>query len=523
MMVPGNVTIIPATRTIGTQKALGTKKKTRVAAYCRVSTDYEEQESSYEVQVAHYRNYINSNPEWELVDIYADDGISGTNTAKREAFLRMIKDCRAGKIDMILTKSISRFSRNTVDCLQYTRELKGLNIAIIFEKENINTLDAKGEVLMTIMAALAQQESESLSANIRLGLHFRNQQGKIQINHNRFLGYTKDENGNLVIVPEEAAVVRRIYAAYLDGLSFQKIKRGLEADGIRNGAGNTKWHETNIKQILTNEKYIGDALLQKTYTINTLEKKRVINNGIAPKYYVEGSHEPIISKQVFFRVQAEITRRAHLTAGGKKRIYSSRYALSGIVICGHCGDIYRRVTWNNRGCKSIVWRCVSRVLKKQSGIDCPARTLREGELKFAVVEAINDAFARQNRVIPILKENVRAVLESDTDKQLSEVEKAIREKEVDLLKAGNDQEKAEKVGKDIIHLRKIRKKILTGIANKKELKERVDDLASFLDEQTEEITEYSETLVRRLIEKVTIYDEKITVEFKSGLVIDVDA
>ena len=189
MAIAGNVTVIPPKRTIGTQKKTETVQKTRVAAYCRVSTEFEEQESSYEMQVEHYTSYIMGNPDWELVEVYADDGISATNTAKRESFNRMIQDCRDGKIDMILTKSISRFSRNTVDCLKFTRELKGLNIAVYFEKENINTLDAKGEVLMTIMAALAQQESESLSANVRLGIQFRNQAGKVQVNHNRFLGY----------------------------------------------------------------------------------------------------------------------------------------------------------------------------------------------------------------------------------------------------------------------------------------------------------------------------------------------
>lgn len=207
-----NITVIPAKRTIGTQKSTEKVQKIRVAAYCRVSTEYEEQESSYEVQVQHYTSYIDSKPEWQMVEVYADDGISATSTAKRDEFNRMIADCKAGKIDMILTKSISRFARNTVDCLKYTRELKTLNIAVFFEKENINTLDAKGEVLITIMAALAQQESESLSANVRLGIQFRNQQGQVRVNHNWFLGYTKDEDGKLVIVPEEAAIVRRIYA-----------------------------------------------------------------------------------------------------------------------------------------------------------------------------------------------------------------------------------------------------------------------------------------------------------------------
>lgn len=522
MALAQNITVIPARRSIGTQKPTAKIQKTRVAAYCRVSTEFEEQESSYDVQVEHYTNYINSNPDWELVEVYADDGISGTNTKKRDEFNRMIEDCKAGKIDMILTKSISRFSRNTVDCLKYTRELKDRNIAVFFEKENINTLDAKGEVLMTIMAALAQQESESLSANVRLGIQFRNQQGKVQINHNWFLGYTKDENGKLVIVPEEAAIVRRIYAEYMDGKSFLQIKRGLEADGILNGAGHKKWHETNIKQILTNEKYIGDALLQKTYTVNTLEKKRVNNNGIAPKYYVEGSHEAIIDKDVFLRVQAEIARRANILTDGKKRIYSSRYVLSSIVFCGHCGDIFRRVKWNNRGCHSTVWRCVSRVLKKSSGIDCPARTIHEEVLQAAVVTAVNDAWSRKDAILPELRENIQAVLEEDINDKLAEIDAEVRQKQIELLDAGKDQSRIDEIGDAIMTLREKRQAILTEAAMRKDIQDRIEDLASFLNEQIEAVTEYSDALVRRLIEKITVYDEMLIVEFKSGLEVEVD-
>ena len=312
-------------------------------------------------------------------------------------------------------------------------------------------------------------------------------------------------------MPEEAEIVRRIYAEYMDGRSLLQIKRSLEADGILNGAGNAKWHESNIKQILTNEKYIGDALLQKTYTVNTLEKKRVANNGLAPKYYVEGSHEAIIDKDVFLRVH------------GKKRVYSSRYALSSIVFCGHCGDIFRRVKWNNRGCKSTVWRCVSRVLKKSSGIDCPARTIREEELHVAVVTAINDAWSQKDDILPVLQQNIREVLESDTEKRLAAVDTAIREKQAELLDAGKDQGRIDEIGDAIISLRERRQDILTEAAKNTELKERVDDLASFLDEQTEAFTEYSDTLVRRLIEKITVCDEKLIVEFKSGLETDVEA
>ena len=486
-------------------------------------TDTDKQLVSLETQKNHYEKYIQARPDWEYAGLYYDEGVTGTKLAKRDGLLRLLDDCDRGLIDYIIVKSISRFSRNTVDSIEIVRKLCQDGIYIYFEKENINTLDAKGEVLMTIMAALAQQESESLSANVRLGIQFRNQQGKVQINHNWFLGYTKDEDGKLVIDPEEAAVVQRIYAEYMEGRSFLQIKRGLEADGVLNGAGHKKWHESNIKQILTNEKYIGDALLQKTYTVNTLDKKRVANNGLAPKYYVEGSHEAIISKDVYLRVQAEIARRANILTDGKKRIYSSRYALSSLVFCGHCGDIYRRIKWNNRGCKSTVWRCVSRVLKKSSGIDCPARTIKEEVLQAAVVTAVNDAWSRKESILPELRENIRSVLEEDTDQKIAKVDAAVKQKQAELLDAGRDQEKIDEIGDAIMQLREERQQILTQAAMRKDVKDRIEDLATFLDEQTQAVTEYSDALVRRLIERITVYDEMLVIEFKSGLEIEVDA
>ena len=219
-----------------------------------------------------------------------------------------------GKIDMIITKSISRFARNTLDCLKFIRQLKDKNIPVFFEKENINTMDSKGEVMLTIMASLAQQESQSLSQNVKLGIQYRYQQGEVQINHNRFLGYTK-ENKRLVIVQEEAEVVKRIYREYIEGASLLQIARGLEADGILTAANKAKWRPETLKKILQNEKYIGDALLQKTYTVDFLSKKRVVNNGIVPQYYVENSHEPIIPREIFMQVQEELIRRANLYTG----------------------------------------------------------------------------------------------------------------------------------------------------------------------------------------------------------------
>ena len=345
------VTMIPARRWVGNTAKEEERPKLRVAAYCRVSTDSDEQATSYEAQVEHYTEFIKKNPEWEFAGIFADDGISGTNTKKREDFNRMIEECMNGSIDMIITKSISRFARNTLDCLKFIRQLKEKNIPVYFEKENINTMDAKGEVLITIMASLAQQESQSLSQNVKLGIQYRYQQGHVQVNHNRFLGYTKDENGQLIIEEEEAKVVKRIYREYLEGASLQEIGKGLEADGILTGAGKKKWRPETVQKILRNEKYIGDALLQKTYTVDFLNKKRVKNTGIMPQYYVEGSHEPIIPRDIYMRVQEEMLRRANLHSGQerKKRVYSSKYALSSIVYCSKCGEIYRRIQWNAHG------------------------------------------------------------------------------------------------------------------------------------------------------------------------------
>ena len=361
------VTMIPARKTVGARKKTEDAPKLRVAAYCRVSTETDEQATSYEAQIEHYTEFIGNHPGWELAGIYADDGISGTNTKKREEFNRLIEDCMAGQVDMIVTKSISRFARNTLDCLKYIRQLKDKNIPVFFEKEAINTLDAKGEVLLTIMASLAQQESQSLSQNVRLGLQYRYQQGKVQVCTNRFLGYDKDEDGNLVINPEEAEVVKRIYREYLGGKSYYAIGQGLTADGIRTAAGNDYWLASTLKKILTNEKYIGDALLQKTITTDFLNKKRVANKGIVPQYYVENSHEAIIPRDLFLQVQEEMVRRARLETGtGKRRVYSGKYALSHLVYCAHCGDIFRRTHWQIRGERIPVWRSAGSRKEKQT-------------------------------------------------------------------------------------------------------------------------------------------------------------
>ena len=514
--------MIPARKRIGNTAAAEQRLKLKVATYCRVSTDSEEQASSYEEQVAHYTQFIQKNPEWELVGIYADDGITGTNTKKREEFNRMIQDCMDGNIDMIITKSISRFARNTLDCLKYIRELKEKNIPVFFEKENLNIMDSKGEVLLTIMASLAQRESQSLSQNIKLGLQYRFQNGEVRVNHSRFLGYTKDEEGNLIIEPAEAEVVKQIYREYLEGASLLQIGRGLETDGILTGAGKTKWRPETLKKILRNEKYIGDALLQKTYTVDFLSKKRVQNKGIVPQYYVENSHEPIIPRDLYMQVQEEMIRRANLHSGAnrKKRVYSSKYALSSIVYCSKCGEIYRRIAWNNRGKHSTVWRCCTRVEHGPTACDAP--TIQEPNLQTAVVQAINLALGNRENMMVTLQENVEAVIRQGDESSSEGIETRLLELQKELLKLANSKKDYNSVADEIDRLRELKQNALMESAEREGLKQRIREMREFLEWQSTEVTEYDELLVRRLIEKVTVYDGRFEVEFKSGAKVDVE-
>jgi len=393
-----NVAFIPA-QPIYDRNIRAELKGLRVAAYCRVSTTLEQQEGSYEAQVSYYTEKIKSNPNWKCAGIYADDGKSGTNTKKRDDFNAMIEDCMAGKIDMVLTKSVSRFARNTVDSLQTIRKLKEKNIAVYFEKENINTLDGTGELLITILSSQAQEESRNLSENTKWGITRRFENGIISINHKKFMGYTKDEDGELVIVSEEAEIVKRIFRMYLEGSSILEITRALEADEIKTATGKDTWHPGVIEKMLVNEKYMGDALLQKTYTVDFLTKKRVKNNGIVPQYYIEDNHEAIIPKELFYKVQEEKARRASLNksavtrkankAKKEKSKFSSKYALTEILVCEECGHPYRRQVWSKYGQKTAVWRCENR-LKNGTKANCKhSPTLKEEPLHNAIMTAIN--------------------------------------------------------------------------------------------------------------------------------------
>ncbi len=428
----------------------------------------------------------------------------------------------AGKVDMIITKSISRFARNTIDCLKYVRQLREKNIAIIFEKENINTLEASGELLLTIMASLAQQESASLSQNVKLGLQFRYQEGKVQVNHEHFLGYTKDEDGNLIIDEDEAKIIRRIYREYLEGASLRDIADGLERDKIKTGGKRYKWHLSTVRGILRNEKYMGDALLQKTITTDYIEKIRIRNDGTVPQYYVKDSQEPIIARDIFAQVQEEMIRRANLMSGKdgkKKRIYSSKYALSSICTCTKCGDIYRRIAWNNRGKKSTVWRCCTRVENGPSA--CDASTVQESELQNATVKAINQLLSCSDRMMRILKDNIETALADDNSDEIEKVNVILKKKQKELVKLAHAKKDYTALADEIDNLREEKQKLLVQRAETEGVKKRIAELTDFLQDADQELSEYDEGMVRKYIEQIKIYEDKFTICFKAQVQIEV--
>lgn len=507
------------------QKNTTINSRLQVAAYCRVSTGSDAQLESLEAQKSHYEQYINSHEDWQFAGLYFDEGITGTKAEKRPELLRLITDCEARRIDFVITKSISRFARNTLDCLQYIRQLKDKNIPVYFEKEAINTLDAKGEVLITIMASLAQQESQSMSQNIKLGLQYRYQQGKVQVNHNRFLGYTKDDDGHLIIDPEQAEIVKRIYREYLEGSSMDKIADGLMADGILTGAGKTKWHTSTINKILRNEKYMGDAMLQKTYTTDFLTKKRIKNNGTVPQYYVEGDHKAIIPKELFMQVQAELVRRrvVHVSPTGKKRSFSCNHCFAQMVFCRDCGELYRRVHWNNHGCKSVVWRCISRLEPTSAEKNCTNRTVNELLLQDVTVKAINQILTKRDVFLKTLQQNIaKAVINADT---LSPdgIQSRLLELQKELIKKANNKQDYDAIAYEIFRLRNQKEQSEVDSHHREEAMNRIKELQDFIAGQETDITEFDEALVRKLIEKIIVFDDQFTVEFKSGITIDIEA
>lgn len=531
-MLERRVRIIPATKpAVG--KTPRRNGKQRVAAYCRVSTNSEEQLNSYVAQKAYYTQKIEANPDWELAGIFADEGISGTSMKKRTEFNRIVAACKRGRIDIILTKSSSRFARNTVDCLNIIRILKARGIGVIFEKENINTLTESSEFLITLFSSFSQAESESLSKNVSWGKQKSMEAGNVTFQYKKMLGYRKGPDGNPEIVPEEAETVRRIYRRYLEGASLADIKRELDADNVPTAEAVRTWSCQVIKNILTCEKYIGDALLQKTYITDCISKKVKKNNGKLPMYYVENHHERIISRGgVFQRVQEEMARRTskrkvmQKTRKTEQGKYSRKYALSELLVCGECGTPYKRCTWAKNGKRRIVWRCVSRLeFGKKYCHNSP--TMDENRLHNAIVSALNEYGAKRGEIKTSALE--LAALAKGYSKSCGANFLSLRQKMNPLATEQTDL--LDKVLEDMDNP-ELNAQLKALSEEKQQLQEQIEALESeeatrtIQDSQQKELedwmdqhpmcfTEFDDTITRRFVEKITVVDpETIRVKLR---------
>ena len=511
------------------------KRQLRVAAYCRVSTDDEEQLTSYEAQKNYYTDKIMTNKEWTMAGIFADEGITGTSARKRPEFLRMVRQCKQGKIDIVLTKSISRFARNTVDCLNYVRALKELGIAVIFEKENMNTLEIDSEILITMLGAFAQSESESISANVRWGIRQAMKEGKATIQYKYLYGYRKGDDSKPEIIPDQAEVVRKIYDLFLSGTPVRGIQEYLNANSVPNINGESKWARSAIDSILTNEKYCGDVLLQKTYIDDCINKKVKKNTGQLPMYLVQNHHEGIISRETFDAAQAELSRRNAGRSPSKKNAptgrsrYSSKYALSNRLYCGECGTRYQRCTWRNRdGSKRIVWRCVSRVdYGSKYCHDSP--TLDEEPLHRAILAAINSAVKDKDNIVYNLKAAMEKELAPAAGQQLSlsEIDNRLEQLNTEfskvLAEASESGEQAaysdrfREIMQKQTALKAQRDEIQRLVAESGKAAAHIEQCRQAAETTPSAITEWDEALIRQVVESVTVETgSEIIVALKSG-------
>lgn len=511
------------------------KRQLRVAAYCRVSTDDEEQLTSYEAQKNYYTDKIMTNKEWTMAGIFADEGITGTSARKRPEFLRMIRQCKQGKIDIVLTKSISRFARNTVDCLNYVRALKELGIAVIFEKENMNTLEIDSEILITMLGAFAQSESESISANVRWGIRQAMKEGKATIQYKYLYGYRKGDDSKPEIIPDQAEVVRKIYDLFLSGTPVRGIQEYLNANSVPNINGESKWARSAIDSILTNEKYCGDVLLQKTYIDDCINKKVKKNTGQLPMYLVQNHHEGIISRETFDAAQAELARRSAGKSPSKKNAptgrsrYSSKYALSDRLYCGECGTRYQRCTWRNRdSSKRIVWRCVSRVdYGSKYCHDSP--TLDEEPLHRAILAAINSAVKDKDNIVYNLKSAMEKELAPVAGQQLSlsEIDSQLEQLNTEFSKAlaeaseSGDQAAYSDRFREIMQkqtaLKVQRDEIQGMLAESGKAAAHIEQCRQAAETTPSAISEWDEALIRQVVESVTVETgSEIIVALKSG-------
>lgn len=526
------VTIIPAKSQMDRQAV---KRQLRVAAYCRVSTEEEEQQSSYEAQCTYYTDKIMTNPEWTMAGIFADEGISGTSTKNRDDFNRMIRRCRQKKIDLILTKSISRFARNTVDSLKYIRALRELGIGIIFEKENINTLEMDTELIITFMSAFAQSESESISANVRWGKRQAMKEGKASINFRKLYGYYLDDEGNPQVDSDKAEAIRSIYDQYLQGASLRMIKLSLEDREIPNPAGGAKWDISQIRSILGNEKYCGDVLMQKTFTQDCIGKKVVKNTGQLPMYLIQNNHPAIVSRSVFQAVQAEKTRRSASASPSKKTsssgrsCYASKFALSERLVCGECGTLYRRCTWKRNGKARVVWRCVSR-LDYGTKYCHQSPTMDEEPLQQAIMAAINSVMDPKEAISCHITEGALEETGTlpDSTMTLGEINRRLEELETEFNMLLQQPASAEKIAarfgriaNDMASLKEQREKISAQLRKDQAVQSHMHTMEAALDGMSHQIRQWDEEMIRQLVHTVKVISaDHIKVFLYDGTEID---
>lgn len=509
-------------------------KQKRVAAYCRVSTDSEEQLTSYTNQMRVYTEMINSNKEWEFAGMYADEGISGTKADRRPQFKKMIDDCHKGKIDYIITKSVSRFARNTVECLKYVRILKAKGIGIYFEEQKIDTLKNDSELYLVIYAGFAQSESESISKNITWSFRKKFEEGIPVFQYKKFLGYRKGADGMPEIVPEEAEVVKRIFTMYLAGMTRDMIAKTLQAENLQFENKSFVFTKHLVGNILQNEKYSGDSILQKSITVDPIDKVRKKNEGEAPMWLVENSHPAIISREMFHRAQEEISRRRAITPVSKKYTITasgrySKYALKDVLQCGECGTKYRRVTWSKKGKKKIVWRCCSR-LDYGTKYCQDSITVEETQLQQAIVRALNK-FNSENSAtyIMLMRSTIGDALglsggsdEIDLlERRIDALNKRMLHLVNDSVENGSDIEAYEDEFKMISEqIQLLRRRITAAQESQREdgeLQARLKEIQDIIDEREANRNVYDESIVRQMIECIKVFkDGRLLVIFGGG-------
>ena len=531
--VAREIIIIPAVESLSIRDIL--ERQIRMASYSRVSTDFEEQLTSFHTQKAYYTDLIMRNPKWKLAGTYADEGLSGASAEKRPDFMRMYRDCKKGKIDMIITKSISRFARNTLDSIGYVRKLKAMGVGVIFEKENINTLEENSEVVLTILASLAQEELNSLSQNVKMGKRMAMQEGKVFFQYSQLYAYQKGADGQPEIIPEEAEIVKQIYASYLAGESTASIVKSLNNAGIPSPQKKGGWADTTIRRIIENERYCGDVILQKTYVTDPISKKVKVNNGELPKVYIKNNHTPIVSRETYERVQQERTRRSSKRKVSKHSIteqgkYSGKYALSEILICGECFTPYRRRIWTKRSKEKVpVWRCISR-LEYATKYCKESATILEENLHLAIMQAINATRASRHEMIPFLTAHMERTLREQAKDGIdaAQVETRIAELKATTMELVRESTASNSVGENMSKLKAMSDEIKTLCDMLAEYKEscnsdsdskiRMNEITEILQSEPEDSTTYNDTLVRQLIQTIKVMGEdKLEITFKCGM------